>query len=43
MPIYEVGYITLDNASNNNTLMQELAAAMEARGSAFNAEGNRIR
>ncbi|KAG8729906.1 hypothetical protein FRC10_003305 [Ceratobasidium sp. 414] len=39
----KVGHITLDNASNNNTLMQELAAALGARGIEFDAQRNRIR
>ncbi|KAH7332793.1 hypothetical protein B0J17DRAFT_545571, partial [Rhizoctonia solani] len=39
---YQVGCITLDNASNNNKLMEELAKEFEARGWPFNANENRI-
>ncbi|EAU93647.2 hypothetical protein CC1G_02877 [Coprinopsis cinerea okayama7 len=35
--------ITLDNASNCNTMMQEVAVILRGRGIAFSAEENRIR
>jgi len=35
--------ITLDNASNNNTLMEELATELEKLGIPFDKDGNRIR
>jgi phosphomannomutase len=34
--------ITLDNASNNNTMMEEVAAELKELGIAFDADGNRI-
>ncbi|KAF8667727.1 Encoded by [Rhizoctonia solani] len=39
----KIGCITLDNASNNNTLMQELAQAFESRGIEFDEKENWIR
>ncbi|CCO37618.1 hypothetical protein BN14_11775 [Rhizoctonia solani AG-1 IB] len=39
----KIGYITLDNASNNNTLMQELADLLHAYGTKFNPANNRVR
>ncbi|KDN41816.1 hypothetical protein RSAG8_07187, partial [Rhizoctonia solani AG-8 WAC10335] len=39
----KIGYITLDNASNNNTLMEELANSLQAYGAEFDPEKNRIR
>ncbi|KAG9093931.1 hypothetical protein FS749_013461 [Ceratobasidium sp. UAMH 11750] len=39
----KVGFITLDNASNNNTLMEELAKALVNRGVDFDPEENHIR
>lgn len=35
--------ITLDNASNNNTLMEELSTELEKLGIPFDKDGNRIR
>ncbi|KEP45315.1 putative transposase, partial [Rhizoctonia solani 123E] len=39
---YKVGYITLDNASNNNTMMRELAGSLKAHGLVFDADLNRL-
>ncbi|KAF8689423.1 Encoded by, partial [Rhizoctonia solani] len=39
----KIGCITLDNASNNNTLMQELAQAFESRRIEFDEKENWIR
>ncbi|KDN38535.1 hypothetical protein RSAG8_09424, partial [Rhizoctonia solani AG-8 WAC10335] len=41
--IHKVGSVTLDNASNNNTMMEELARLIRAEGYDFDKEGNRIR
>ncbi|KAG8695767.1 hypothetical protein FRC11_001233 [Ceratobasidium sp. 423] len=38
-----VGCITLDNATNNNSMMEELAKAFEAQGWVFDAKENWIR
>ncbi|CAE6511697.1 unnamed protein product, partial [Rhizoctonia solani] len=38
----KIGYITLDNASNNNTLMEELANSLQAYGAEFDPEKNHI-
>lgn len=35
--------ITLDNASNNNTMMEELAEELHELGIPFDKDGNRIR
>jgi len=35
--------ITLDNASNNDTMMVEIEAELEELGIPFHHEGNRIR
>ena len=35
--------MTLDNASNNNTLMEELATELKRLGIPFDKDGNRIR
>ncbi|QRV92764.1 AC9 transposase [Ceratobasidium sp. AG-Ba] len=39
----KVGWITLDNASNNDTLMEELATSLKQYGAEFDPERNRIR
>ncbi|KAH8073394.1 ribonuclease H-like domain-containing protein, partial [Cristinia sonorae] len=39
----QIGTITLDNASNNNTLMRELQRLLKKEDIPFDAEGNRIR
>lgn len=39
----KLGHITLDNASNNNTLMQELEEVFVTRGVLFERQSNRIR
>ncbi|EUC65081.1 hypothetical protein RSOL_496520, partial [Rhizoctonia solani AG-3 Rhs1AP] len=41
--VHKVGSITLDNASNNNTMMEELTRLIRAEGYDFDKEGNRIR
>ncbi|KEP52153.1 putative AC transposase [Rhizoctonia solani 123E] len=41
--VHKVGSVTLDNASNNNTMMEELARLVRAEGYDFDKEGNRIR
>ncbi|CAE6470177.1 unnamed protein product [Rhizoctonia solani] len=41
--VHKVGSVTLDNASNNNTMMEELAKLIQAEGYDFNKEGNRFR
>jgi hypothetical protein len=40
---WQIGHITLDNASNNNTLMAELEAALMEQGQVFGRHFNRIR
>jgi hypothetical protein len=39
----QISAITLDNASNNNTFMDEFAALLEDDGIPFDKDGNRIR
>ncbi len=39
----QIGCITLDNASNCDTMMSDLAALLKAEGVPFDAEGNRLR
>ncbi|KAM5532394.1 hypothetical protein V8D89_009926, partial [Ganoderma adspersum] len=39
----QVGCITLDNASNCETMMEDLARLLEARGISFSRDGNRLR
>ena len=39
----QVGQITMDNASNNNTMMEELEKIFRRRGIPFDRDGNRIR
>ncbi|EUC58850.1 HAT family dimerization protein, partial [Rhizoctonia solani AG-3 Rhs1AP] len=39
----KIGYITLENASNNNTAMTELAEQVEEQGNKFHPDWNRIR
>ncbi|KAF5353140.1 hypothetical protein D9758_008770 [Tetrapyrgos nigripes] len=39
----QVGRITLDNASNNNTMMRALEHMLQGTGVEFSAEGNQIR
>lgn len=39
----QVGCITLDNASNCETMMDDLARLLEARGISFSRDGNRLR
>ncbi|KAF8751055.1 hAT family C-terminal dimerization region [Rhizoctonia solani] len=41
--VHKIGSITLDNASNNNTMMEELSRLIRAEGYDFDEEGNRIR
>ncbi|CAE6443976.1 unnamed protein product, partial [Rhizoctonia solani] len=41
--INKIGHITLDNASNNNTLMASLESALAERGQRFGRDLNRIR
>ncbi|KAF8833107.1 hypothetical protein BDN67DRAFT_1060585 [Paxillus ammoniavirescens] len=38
---HKLGQITMDNASNNNTMMRELEHLLRARGVAFHHDGNR--
>jgi hypothetical protein len=38
----QLGMITLDNASNCGTMMEELVLLLQAVGIPFDAEGNRI-
>lgn len=40
---HKVSTITLDNASNNNTAMEEIADELKALGIEFDVVGNRIR
>ncbi|KAF5372361.1 hypothetical protein D9615_009320 [Tricholomella constricta] len=40
---YRLALITMDNASNNNTMMEELEKILRSRGIPFDADGNRIR
>lgn len=40
---YQVGQVTMDNASNNNTMMEELERELTKRGISFHRDGNRIR
>ncbi|KAF5383852.1 hypothetical protein D9615_003798 [Tricholomella constricta] len=40
---YKLALITMDNASNNNTMMEELEKIFRSRGIPFDADGNRIR
>lgn len=42
-PLLQLGTITMDNTSNNNTFMDELAALLTAEGIEFDRDGNRIR
>ncbi|KAF9463606.1 ribonuclease H-like domain-containing protein, partial [Collybia nuda] len=39
----KTGLVTMDNASNNNTMMEELEEIFTIRGIPFDADGNRIR
>lgn len=39
----KIGVITMDNASNNNTLMGELESLLESRNILFDRDGNHIR
>lgn len=39
----QISMVTLDNASNNATMMSEIQAELNGRGIAFDHEGNRIR
>jgi hypothetical protein len=39
----QIGMITLDNASNCNTMMRDVGNLLRAKGIAFDSEGNRIR
>jgi len=39
----QIGWITLDNASNNDTFMSSLERELNARGIPFERDGNRIR
>ncbi|KEP49154.1 HAT family dimerization protein [Rhizoctonia solani 123E] len=41
--VHKIGHITLDNASNNNTLMAGLEEAFASEGHSFGRELNRIR
>ncbi|CCO36123.1 Putative AC9 transposase [Rhizoctonia solani AG-1 IB] len=41
--VHKIGSVTLDNATNNNTMMEELAKLIRAEGYNFDKEGNRIR
>jgi hypothetical protein len=38
-----MGMITLDNASNNNTMMEGLQRRFQEKGIPFDKDGNRIR
>ena len=38
-----MGMITLDNASNNNTMMEGLQSRFREKGIPFDKDGNRIR
>ncbi|KAH7918269.1 hypothetical protein BV22DRAFT_1024860, partial [Leucogyrophana mollusca] len=38
-----IGQITMDNASNNNTLMEEIEGELTLRGIPFDRDGNRLR
>ena len=38
-----MGMITLDNASNNNTMMEGLERRLFEKGIAFDKDGNRVR
>jgi hypothetical protein len=40
---FQLGMITLDNASNNDTLMAQLEEYMTHRGLDFDRHGNRLR
>ncbi|KAF8754797.1 hAT family C-terminal dimerization region [Rhizoctonia solani] len=40
--VHKIGSITLDNASNNNTMMEELLQLIRAKGYDFDEEGNQI-
>ncbi|KIO18794.1 hypothetical protein M407DRAFT_83547 [Tulasnella calospora MUT 4182] len=39
----QIGQITLDNASNNNTFMSSLCEMIDVTGQSFSAKGNRLR
>jgi len=39
----QLGQITMDNASNNNTLMAEIESELGRRGIPFDRDGNRLR
>ncbi|KIM42939.1 hypothetical protein M413DRAFT_18544 [Hebeloma cylindrosporum] len=41
--LHKIGVITMDNASNNNTFMEELEEVLIERGIPFDRDGNRIR
>ncbi len=43
MSLVQIGMITLDNASNNNTMMEEMASELGKLDIPFNVDGNRIR
>ncbi|KAI1783161.1 hypothetical protein LXA43DRAFT_1067898 [Ganoderma leucocontextum] len=40
--LHKVGCITLDNASNCETMMEDLARLLDARGISFSRDGNRL-
>jgi len=40
---FKIGQITLDNASNNNTMMEHLELLLKRRDIPFDRHGNRIR
>ena len=43
LPFWQLGQITADNASNNNTFLESMARQLNIRGIAFDPVGNRVR